>query len=165
MRVKGRWQTLEYQPESGFLLKLFKIHKSALKNRNFPRGWTLVLELESPVPGLEVGSVNGYNAAITKSGKIISVTSRGNKQIYSSTNPQFKIGNRKIYGIMLRFFGAQNELAIEKAGLYFNEFVSVECLEDETLTLIDSQCEAYDEQFDTPSELSQEGQITCPMQT
>ena len=162
LRLKHRWQTLEYQPGSGFLLKLFKINKNVLNNKNLSRGWTLVLELVTPVPDLVVGSVNGYNAAVTQSGKIISVTSFGNRAI-NSMSPQFKIGSNRFYGIMLRFLGAPDELEIEKAGLYLNEFVSVECLEDENLTLIDSECQAYDEQFDVPNELSLEAQRTCPV--
>ena len=155
-----RWQTIEHYPSSGFLLKLFKIDRYQLRIRNFPEGWTLVLKINSTNKDLIVGSVNGFNAGISESGNLVSVTSVGNNEIFSAN--QLKIGNKRYYGVLLRFFNAVEDFEVESASLYFKEFINVDCLENEALTLIDSECESYDSEFETPTNLSLEAEYTCP---
>ena len=149
--------------KSGFLLKMFRVNRFQLKNRKFPEGWTLVLNISSQNKNLVVGSVNGYNAAVSKSGNLVSVTSFGNNELFSVS--QRRIGNKKYYSVLLRFFGAESDLKLVNASLYFKRFVNVECLEDETLTLLDSDCDLYDENYAKPTDLSREAALTCSTDT
>ena len=51
------------------------------KNLDLSQGWTLVLKMNKTNPNLIVSSINGFNAGISSSRNLVSVTSFGNQDI------------------------------------------------------------------------------------
>ena len=83
-------------------------------------------------------AVNGRFASINDLGTRISVTSHsGNKDFSETVQKKIGVNSGKsaYYGIILSFENAFEQIDIVSASVYFSEFSSLECLDDDSLSL------------------------------
>ena len=139
----SRWRVIEKDLDHGFQLGKLAIRRSQINNKDTSNGWTIVITLEQAQNNeTNVKSVQGNFASFDKSRKRVFVTNHaGNKVL----NDQVNIGNKNFYGLLLAFENAFEELRMVKASMYLTQYVNIDCLEDDNLTLLKADCSPYDQ--------------------
>jgi len=146
----NKFKTLEEDLDNGFQLKAFQIKKSKLEDQDLGNGWTLVLDLTAEHEEVRVTSVNSKFASFTSSNKSLIVTSHARNQDLIKIEKQSKIGSNSLYGVVLSFENAFKPIKVKAASIYFTEYLNIDCLTDENMTLLKSDCTAFDSNFDAP---------------